>query len=221
LRIKNYDSFVVFVADDALVLDHHPYRDRHLILAVLTRGSGVQRGVLRRARGGKTPPAAAAQILSVVHLSLVQRPHAELATFENLELITSSYTLARDLARSAAGAVVAELLLTFCPPAEPAERAFRLGVAALEALLTGMDTDLVIAYTEYWLLALGGVLPPPENAPTPLADNEKAFLTLCRNHPLAEIGTAVPFAISGWLDRLVREEAERPLRALTFLRRYT
>ena len=60
MRIQNYDSFVVFVADDALVLDHHPYRDRHLILAVLTRGSGVQRGVLRRARGGKTPPAAAA-----------------------------------------------------------------------------------------------------------------------------------------------------------------
>lgn len=212
---------MVFVDDDALVLDHHPYRDRHLILAVLTRGSGVQRGVLRRARGGKTPPAAAAQILSVVHLSLVQRPHAELATFENLELVTSSYTLARDLRRSAAGAVVAELLLTFCPPAEPAERAFRLGVAALEALLTGLDTDLVIAYTEYWLLTLGGVLPPPENAPTPLTNREKAFLTICRSHPLAEIGTAVPSAICGWLDRLVREEAERPLRALTFLRRYT
>jgi len=212
---------VVFVDDDALVLDHHPFRDRHLILAVLTRGSGVQRGVLRRARGGKTPPAAAAQILSLVHLSLVQRPHAELATFENLELVTSSYTLARDLQKSAASAVVAELLLTFCPPAEPAERAFRLGVAALEALLTGLDTDLVIAYTEYWMLALGGVLPPPENAPTPLTDSEKAFLTICRSHPLAAIGTAVPSAIGGWLDRLVREEAERPLRALTFLRRYT
>ena len=41
------------IEDQALVLDHHPFGDRHLVLAVLTHRSGVQRGILRRARGGK------------------------------------------------------------------------------------------------------------------------------------------------------------------------
>ncbi len=212
---------MVFVDDDALVLDHHPYRDRHLILVVLTRGHGVQRGVLRRARGGKAPPAAAAQILSLVHLNLVHRPQAELATFAHLELVTSSFALAKNIEQATASAVVAELLLTFCPPAEPAETAFRLGVAALDGLLSGVDTNLVVAYCEYWLLALGGVLPNPDDATVTLGTDEKAFLSLCRSRPLADIRVPLPPAVSAWLDRLVREEADRPLRALAFLRRHT
>ena len=187
---------------------------------MLTRHSGVQRGVLRRARGGKAPPAAAAQILSLVQVSLFQRPHAELATFRHLDLVTSSYPLAAELGRSAAGAVVAELLFTFCPPGEPAERSFRLGVAALESLLAGTNPNLVVAYTEYWVLALGGVLPSPDDMGPSLTDEEAAFLADCRSHPVAEVAAPVPSRVARWLDRRVREEAERPLRALTFLRRH-
>jgi len=211
---------VLLLDDEALVLDHHPYRDRHLILAVLTRHSGVQRGVLRRARGGKAPPAAAAQILSLVQVSLFQRPHAELATFRHLDPVISSYPLAAELGRSAAGAVVAELLFTFCPPGEPAERSFRLGVAALESLLAGTNPNLVVAYTEYWVLALGGVLPSPNEVGPSQTDEEAAFLAACRSRPVAEVAAPVPSRVARWLDRRVREEAERPLRALAFLRRH-
>ena len=209
---------MAIIDDEALVLDHHPFRDRHLILAVLTHHHGVQRGVLRRARGGKAPPAAAAQILSLIQVSLYQKATADLATFRHIDLLTSSFPLASDLARSTASAVVAELLLTFCPPGEPAERSFRLGVSCLDALLEGKEADTVVSYAEFWSLALGGVLPPPEAIATALGERGQVFLVSCRRQPVREAPSAVPPDAAGWLDQRVREEAERPMRALSFYR---
>jgi hypothetical protein len=209
---------VPVIEDEALVLDHYPFGDRHLVLTVLTRRHGVQRGVLRRARGGKAPAAAAAQILSLVHVGLFQRPEAELATYRHLDLVTSSFPLTRELGRSAAAAVVAELLMTFCPPAEPSERAFRLGVSCLEALLAETPADTVVAYTEFWVLTLGGVFPPQSEINKAHGEEGSAQLAGYRRSKVSDIsGNTLP-TVSTWLDRLVREEAERPLRALSFYR---
>jgi recombinational DNA repair protein (RecF pathway) len=207
------------IDDEALVLDHHPFRDRDLVLSVLTHTRGVQRGVLRRARGGKAPPAAAAQILSLVHVGLYQRPDADLATFRHLDLITSSYPLSRELDRSAAAAVVAELLLTFCPPAEPVERAFRLGVACLEGQLDGVAPATVVTYAEYWSLVLGGVIPAVESIETALGHEGAIILAAYRRQPVSKLADTAPPVVSSWLDQSVRDEAERPLRALEFYRK--
>lgn len=214
-----YHSSVPMIEDDALVLDHSPFGDRHLVLTVLTRHSGVQRGVLRRARGGKAPAAAAAQIMSLVNIGLYQRPEAELATYRRLDLLTSSFPLTRALDSSAAAAVVAELLITFCPPADPSERAFRLGAACLEALLGGAAPDTVVAYAEFWVLALGGVLPPAVEIAGTLGKEGADVLAAYRRNTVVEVPDVVPSTVSDWLDCLVRDEAERPLRALGFYRR--
>ena len=206
------------IEDEALVLDHHPFGDRHLVLTVLTRRSGVQRGVLRRARGGKAPTAAAAQTMSIVHVDLFQKPEAELATYRYIDLVTSSFPLTRDLDRSAAAAVVAELLITYCPPAEPSDRAFRLGVSCLEALLEETPADTVVAYAEFWILALGGVLPPGAEIAETLDRNGAGLLTAFRNKAVKDVPTTVTPTVSRWLDGQVRAEAERPLRALSFYR---
>ncbi len=209
---------MAIIDDEALVLDHHPFRDRHLILAVLSRHHGVQRGVLRRARGGKAPPAAAAQILSKVQVSLYQKANADLATFRHIDLLRSSFPLASDLARSLAAAVVAELLLTFCPPGEPVERSYRLGISCLDALLEGKEADIIVSYAEFWSLALGGVLPAPETTADSLGGRGQVFLAACRQRPVMETPSAVPLDAASWLDQRVREEAERPLRALNLYR---
>jgi hypothetical protein len=206
------------IEDEALVLDHYPFGDRHLVLTVLTRRAGAQRGVLRRARGGKAPAAAAAQIMSLVHVDLFQRPEAELATYRHIDLVTSSFPLTRELGRSAAAAVVAELLLTFCPPAEPSERSFRLGVSCLEALLAEIPADTVVAYAEFWVLTLGGVLPPGSEISEALGENGAAQLAGYRLNKVTEVSGSTLPTVSRWLDQLVREEAERPLRALSFYR---
>jgi hypothetical protein len=213
-----YHTPVPIIEDEALVLDHHPFGDRHLVLTVLTHRSGVQRGVLRRARGGKAPTAAAAQIMSLVHVSMFQKPEAELATYRHLDLVTSSFPLTRDLGSSAAAAVVAELLITYCPPAEASERAFRLGVSCLEALLEETPADTVVAYAEFWILALGGVLPAGATIVETLDRDSAGLLTAFRNKAVKEVPTTVTPTVSRWLDNQVRGEAERPLRALNFYR---
>jgi recombinational DNA repair protein (RecF pathway) len=206
--------------DDALILDHHPFRERHLIVAALTRCHGVVRGVLRSARGGKAPLAGSIQILSEVRMSFFRKAQAELATVQRVDLLTSSYPLARDFRLSTAGAVVAELLLTFCPLDEPAPRRYRLGASALAALLDSIDPDRVIAYVQYWVLQLGGLMPPPESLEGDPATDEFAFILACRRVPLAELDLTVPPAVERRLDAMVRSHAERPLRALDFFRRH-
>jgi len=201
---------------DALVLDHHPFKDRHLLLSLLTAEAGLVRGVLRRARGGKTPQAAAAQILSLVYVTGFSTRNAELATFNQLELTTSSYPLAKDLERAAAAAVVCELMLTFCPAGEPAPRRYRLARSLLEGLLEGVEPSIAIAYGQFWSLALAGLMPPTEE--TRLGSEGSRFLYWCRSQPITGGVSAVPRRTAQWLDRRTREEAERQLKALDFYR---
>jgi len=206
--------------DTALILDHHPFKDRHLIVSALTPGFGVVRGVLRSARGGRVPLAGSVQILSRVEMEFFRKPSAELATFTRVDLLESSFALAGDLGRSAASAVVAELLLTYCPPDEPAPRRYRLGCTALEALLAGIDPDRVVAYVQFWVLQLGGLMPPPDAIDGSPTTDELAFLIACRRIALAELDLKVPGSARRRLDALVRHHAERPLHALGFLREH-
>jgi DNA repair protein RecO len=201
---------------DALVLDHHPYRDRHLLISLLTAEAGVVRGVLRRARGGKAPQAAAAQILSRVHATGFAGARAELATFRQLDLLTSSYPVAADLDRAGAAAVVCELLLTFCPEGEPAPRRYRLGVKMLDALLGSVDPRVVVAYTQFWILVLAGLMPAIEDSR--LGDREIAFLRRCRAEPVTAMASTAPEHAARWLDHRIRAESERRLTALEFFR---
>ena len=206
--------------DDALILDHHPFKDRHLIVAALTRTHGVIRGVLRSARGGKSPLAGSVQILSEVRMSFFRKAQAELATIQRVDLTRSSYPLAKDFRLSTASAVAAELLMTYCPDDEPAPRRYRLGVSALMALLEAADPDRVIAYVQYWVLQLGGLMPPPEALEGEPDADEFAFIIACRRVPLAELDLEVPSSVIRRLDAMVRRHAERPLRALDFYRQH-
>jgi DNA repair protein RecO (recombination protein O) len=207
---------VALINDDALVLDSLPYGELHLILSLLTPSAGVVRAVLRGARGGKSPQAGATQLLSLVHIIAFQGRRAELATVRQVELKLSSYPLASDLERAAAAAVVAELLTTFCPQGEPAPRPFRLGAAALKALVAGTDPTIVVAYAQLWMLTLSGLMPPLEDCSEVADDLE--FLVACRTLGPSELPRRPSAELVRWLDRRVRREAERPLPALDFLR---
>lgn len=210
------------VEDEGLVVDHRPYAERHLLLEVVGRRHGLVRGVLRRARGGKNPAAGAAQVLSVVRVGGRWATSAELATLFELESVEPSIELAPDLGRTAAAAAVAELLRTFAVPGEPAERPFRLGRSALRALLAGSPPAVVVAYCQLWSLVLAGLQPadPASDPDGPSGVGDLRFLAACRALPLAELRVPLPPSTAAWLDRRVRVEADRPLPALSFLRRH-
>jgi DNA repair protein RecO (recombination protein O) len=236
-------------AGDAVVLDALPYRDRHQIVAMLSPEHGLVRGVLRGARGGKAPAAAATQLLSLVRAAWWLRPGAELATFRRVELLRSSFGLSASFEAGAAAAAVAELLLAFCSPGEPQPRHFRLAVAVTGALLEGGDPGALLAYVETWVLRLGGVLPGLDTcsecgapldrsffldssgflplcrrcAPAPAGSLDPAsvrFLRAVLRQPPEEVAGPAPAGAVRWLDRRVREEAHRNLKALTFFRRH-
>ena len=239
-----YHPTVRPVEDVALVLDARPFRERHLLLAVLAPAHGVVRGILRNARGRRTARrAAAAQLLSRVRARWHQRPAADLATFEELEIERSSFPLAREVERAAAAAVVAEALLAFCPEGEAAPRHFGLGTGLLEALLGEAPPRAAIAYALYWVLRLGGVLPEPwrctacgaaVDAEARIAPGDAhprcaacappgsrrlgpaaiRWLAAARRTPPAELAGDPPREALEWLERLVRIEAHRPLPAL-------
>jgi hypothetical protein len=212
---------VQLIDDEALVLDSMSYRDRDRIVAFLARREGPVRAVLRGASGGKAPRAAATQVLSRVILKARIRPGAELATCTSVDLLESSFPLAADFGAAVAATVVAELLLTYCPPGEPAERPFRLGASALTALLAGIDPDLVVSYVSCWMLRLSGLMAEAGETGDPeleIPPAARPFLESCRRNSLHAMPGPVPEGARRWLDRRVREEAERPLRALTFYR---
>lgn len=236
------------ITDDALVLDSRAYRDRDLLVTALTSNHGVQRGVFRRSRGGRTPRAAATQILSMVRCSLYHGPHAELANFKEIELETSSYPLASNICTASAASVVAEILLVFCPENEPAPRRFRLGAALLDSLLEGLDPDAAISYGQLWALRLGGLLPSLTTCATcgrgldsggrlsrdsahlncsgcspsgkRLNATDIAFAQMMLRTPPSGISEKPSAALMGCFDSMVRYVAESRLRALDFHRRH-
>ena len=178
--------------------------------------------MLRGARTGKAPPAAATQILSLVRVVAHQGASAELATCHRVDLKRSSYPLATDLARSSAAAVIAELLATFIAPGDDDDRPFRLGVALLEALLGGVDPETVVGYAQVWCLRLAGLLVAPggdgpSHAP-PRPDGTDLFVAACRRLSPVDMPGPAPDDVAGWLDDRVRAEADRRLPALEFFR---
>lgn len=233
-------------SDEALVIDSRPFREHHLLLTVLTPSAGPVRGILRDARGRRTARGAAtAQLLSVVEISGFHKAGAELATFTEIELVASSYSLSRKLERAAVAACVAELLGTFCPPGEPAPTHFRLGVRLLQALLEDGDPPALLAYAITWMLRLDGVLPdlgacascgtalthPPialgsdgeprcrrcaEAGLQKLNARDIEFLGSVLGRPPGELSGPAPRGVTRWLQRLVREAAHRGLPALDF-----
>lgn len=148
--------------DQAYVLARYPYGERDLVAALLTRRQGQLRGLIRGVRGVRTSRAAAVESLCQVNIEGFQNPGRELATLEDVSLIASSFSLARDPIAWAGGQVVAELALLFCPPGQRSEPSFRLVDRCVQGLIQGVNPVLVAHYAELWFLRLAGVFPDLE-----------------------------------------------------------
>jgi DNA repair protein RecO (recombination protein O) len=145
-------------SDEAHVLTRYRFRERDLIVVLLTRMEGQVRVLARRARGGRNP-GTALEPLARITVSYFVRPSAELATLREAVTIVSAFDLAQRPAAWAAGQVVAELALLHCPPGQRVEPAYRLVDRCLAALRAGSDALVVAAYAELWFLRLAGVMP--------------------------------------------------------------
>ncbi len=145
--------------DEAFVLTRYPFRERDLVVVLLTRGSGQVRIVARRARTLRSSQATAMEPLAHVRVTYFERAGAELATLDEAEVVRSAFPLAGNPPGWAAAQVVAELALLYCPPGQRVEPAFRLVDRCISCLLDGHEPASVAHYAELWFLKLAGVFP--------------------------------------------------------------
>lgn len=203
--------------DEAFVLVRYPFRERDFVVVLLTRGSGQVRVVARRARSLRSSRASATEPLAHVRVSYFERPGSELGTLDEAEVIRSAFALAADPPAWAAGQVVAELALIYCPPGQRAEPSFRLVDRCLACLLDGHDAATVAWYAEFWFLRLAGVLPELDRCGVcgvQLAQGERAFDTvekrfICGDHRPARSVERISAVGVRWLQAASRLPLER------------
>jgi len=207
--------------DDAFVLARYPFRERDLVVVLLTRGSGQVRMVARRARTLRSSQATAMEPLALINVTFYERPGAELATLHEAMVVRSGFPLAADPPAWAAGQVVAELALVYCQPGQRAEAAFRLVDRCLACLLEGHEPESVAWYAELWFLKLAGVFPEmgrcgvcgialPEGHRV-FDSSEKRFT--CQEHRPAHSAVKISAAGTRWLklaSRLPLEQVTEP-----------
>lgn len=198
--------------DEAFVLTRYPYRERDLIVVLLARASGQLRVLARRARGARVPQATALEPLALVRVSYFERAQRELATLDEAVPVRSAFELARDPLAWAAGQVVAELALVFCPPGQRAEPAFRLVDHCVEALLGRRDPLCVAAYAQLWFVKLAGVFPELDTCVAcgaALPAGARAYDAgdggfLCASHARGRTVERLPATAVEWLRRALR-----------------
>ena len=171
----------------------------------------------RRARSARSSWASATEPLARVRISYFERAGSEIATLDEARLIRSAFDLAANPPAWAAGQVVAELALLYCPPGQKVEASFRLVDRCLDCLFEGHDAAAVAWYAELWFLRLAGICPEldrcgvcgAELAPGP-ADLRSRREGLClRQSPTCPRGGAILAAGVRWLQLASKLPLER------------
>jgi DNA repair protein RecO (recombination protein O) len=143
---------------EALVLRTYALGESDSIVAFLTRDRGKRRGVARGAQRSRRRFGGALEPLTLVRVTYQEREQRDLVRLEDAAVLQSPLA-----APGAAGLLCvgyfADLIDRWAPEADPNERLFRLGVAALGAVVAGAPAAALARYFEHWLLRLQGVAP--------------------------------------------------------------
>ncbi len=138
------------VTTPALVLHGFPYSETSKIVRLLTPDHGVQSAIAKGALNPKSRFGAALQPLCEGTAQLYMKAGRDLHTLADFDLITTRQELTRDVARFAAGAALAELVMRFAP-AEAHPEIYELVVGRLETLaFTPRDRLAATALVTLW-----------------------------------------------------------------------
>ncbi len=142
---------------DAIVLRTYRLGESDRLVVMLTRERGKKRGVARGGARSRKRFGGALEPFTHVRVAYHEREQRDLVRLDYADVLASP--LAIGGSACAYASYFAELLDEWAPENDPQERLYRLGVAVLEALRTGVDAGRLARYFEYWLLRLQGVYP--------------------------------------------------------------
>jgi DNA repair protein RecO (recombination protein O) len=144
---------------EALVLRTYKLGEADRIVVFLTRDRGKKRGVAPNARKSRKRFGAALEPLTEVRVSYFEKERRELVGLNYAEPVRSPLSASSPEALGYSH-YFAELIDEWAAEADVDERLFRLGTAALDALVAGVPVEALARYFECWLLRLQGVYPP-------------------------------------------------------------
>ena len=143
---------------EALILRTYKLGEADRIVVFLTRDRGKKRGVAPNARNSRKRFGAALEPLTEVRMAYFEKERRELVGLNYAEPIRSPLSAPSPEALGYSH-YFAELIDEWAAEADVDERLFRLGTAALEALVSGAPVEALARYFECWLLRLQGVYP--------------------------------------------------------------
>jgi len=143
---------------EALVLRTYKLGEADRIVVFLTRDRGKKRGVAPNARKSRKRFGAALEPMTEVRVSYVEKEGRDLVGLNYAEPVRSPMSATSPEALGYSH-YFAELIDEWAAEADADERLYRLGTAALDALVAGVPVDALARYFECWLLRLQGVYP--------------------------------------------------------------
>jgi len=145
---------------EAIVLRTYRMGEADKIISLFSRQFGRIRAAATGAQRPKSRFGGLLEPLSYIRLWLFERENRELFRVNSAELLESFFGMQRDYHVQLAAQYMSEAAERLLPEREVNERAFRLYLAVLRGLKTTSEIDRPLAYFDYWLLRLGGFLPP-------------------------------------------------------------
>jgi DNA repair protein RecO (recombination protein O) len=203
------------LSSEAVVLRTWPFREADLIVSFFTRDYGRLRGMARSALKSRKRFGGALEPMTLARAWFAERPRAELARLDQLEILSSPLSAPIDPVRMAVLSFFAELVDEALPERDPQETVFRLLVSVLEQT-TVEQPWMPLTYFQLWMTRLMGLLPDIVHCTAcgePLRAGEISFNALgdglfC---PLHRNGGANALSTDSWL--LARQMLRAPVSA--------
>jgi DNA repair protein RecO (recombination protein O) len=170
---------------DALILRTYKLGEADRIVVFLTRDRGKKRGVAKGARRPKSNFVGALEPMTHARVAYFEKEQRELVSL-NYSETTRSALSSGTIEGLGCASYFAELIDEWASESHEDERLYRLGVSMVEAIATGVPSEPLTRYFEFWLLSLQGVY-PAGRVPS-LSAEAQAFLTAARKVGPQELG---------------------------------
>jgi DNA repair protein RecO (recombination protein O) len=145
---------------EAIVLRTYRLGEADKIISLFSRQFGRIRAAATGAQRPKSRYGGLLEPLTYIRIWLFERENRDLFRVNSAELLESFFGMQSDYRVQLAAQFMSEAAERLLPEREVNERAFRLYLAVLRGLKASGEIDRPLAYFDYWLLRLGGFLPP-------------------------------------------------------------
>jgi DNA repair protein RecO (recombination protein O) len=145
---------------EAIILRTFPLGEADRLVSFLGRTSGRLRGVAAGARRLRNRFGSTLELLSHVQLWYVERETRDLVRVQECELLESFHRAQSEYSLSTGLAAVSEIVERVMPEREAGEPMFRLTLLSAREVERRGNWQLPLAYFAFWVVKLGGWLPP-------------------------------------------------------------